>query len=134
MRYAAKVDANQQAIIETLRQIGASVQPLHNVGQGCPDLMVGYRGINYLMEIKANDGKTLTPDQLVWHGDWRGTVFVVHSVDEALQTIGAIGPAPKARHLCCHYNCNRPASLVVEEQPCCATHDGQLLAKGECHQ
>lgn len=63
---------------------------MHNVGSGCPDLLVGFRGINYLLEVKANDKKKLTDDQLIWHGEWNGVVFVVHSVDQALRVIGAI--------------------------------------------
>lgn len=89
MRRAAKVDANQPAIIAALRQIGASVQPLHSVGQGCPDLLVGYRGRNILIEVK--DGgrppseRRLTADQVDWHAGWRGAVTVVNSTEEAVR-------------------------------------------------
>jgi len=37
---AARTDANQSEIVAGLRAIGATVQPLHAVGKGCPDLMV----------------------------------------------------------------------------------------------
>ena len=47
MRRQAKVDANQSDIVAGLRSIGATVQPLHAVGKGCPDLLIGYRGDNY---------------------------------------------------------------------------------------
>jgi hypothetical protein len=93
---AAKVDANQSTIVDALRKIGATVQPLHTVGKGCPDLLVGWRGINTLIEVK--DGKkppsarTLTPDQVEWHGGWKGRVAVAKSVDEALAAIGAVTP------------------------------------------
>ena len=88
---AAKVDANQRDIIAALRGVGASVQPLHTVGGGVPDLLVGYRKRNYLIEIKdgvkAPSARRLTPDQLEWHGAWRGSVSVVTGVLEALAVI-----------------------------------------------
>ncbi len=89
MRRNARVDANHSMIVAALRQVGASVQDLAKVGQGCPDILVGYRGQNYLMEIKVNRGKP-TPAQVVWHMTWQGQVVVVRDVDEALHVIGAI--------------------------------------------
>jgi len=92
MRRAAKVDANQIQIVEALRACGATVQPLHTVGAGVPDLLVGYRGKTALVEVK--DGarppseRRLTDDQLVWHGNWRGgTLAVVCDVESALQVL-----------------------------------------------
>ena len=88
-RYAAKIDRNQVEIVETLRRAGASVQPLHTVGDGVPDLLIGYRGVNLLLEVKGPRG-TLTPDQVEWHGAWRGHVVVVRTIDEALRAAGMI--------------------------------------------
>jgi len=91
MRKAAKTDRNQIEIVGVLRQIGASVQSLAATGKGCPDLLVGYRGINYLMEIKDGEkvpsARELTIDQKHWHSLWRGSVYVVKSVDEALKIL-----------------------------------------------
>ena len=91
MRKAAKIDDNQKAIVNVLRQMGASVQSLAATGKGCPDLLVGYHGINYLMEIKDGDKvlskQKLTIDQEHWHSLWRGSVHVVKSVDEALKIL-----------------------------------------------
>ena len=91
MRYAARVDANQTQIVSALRAAGATVQLLSAVGQGCPDLLVGYQGNNILMEIKdgkkAPSDRKLTSDQIVWHSEWKGLVFLVTSVDEALQLL-----------------------------------------------
>ena len=89
MRRNAKVDANHGVIVAALRQVGASVQDLAKVGKGCPDILVGYRGQNYLMEIKTNKGKATLP-QIAWHTFWQGQVVVVRDVDEALHVIGAI--------------------------------------------
>lgn len=83
-----RVDANQAAIVSALRNVGASVQILSEVGKGCPDLLVGWRGINLLFECK--DGSKppskikLTPDELEWHSTWMGQVTVVVSPSEAV--------------------------------------------------
>lgn len=89
-RRAAKIDANQPEIVLALRAVGASVECMQAAGSGFPDLVVGYRGVNYLLEIKTAKGK-LTKDQKTWHPLWRGQVEIVRSVDEALLAIGAIG-------------------------------------------
>lgn len=89
MRQAARVDANQSAIVLALRQVGASVQLLHVVGSGCPDIVVGYRGKNYLIEIKV-PGAGLTGKEPEWHQLWRGQIAIVYGVDEALEMIGAV--------------------------------------------
>ena len=87
MRRAAKVDANQQQIVKALRKVGASVQSLAAIGDGCPDLAVGYRGKNLLLEVKQPKGK-LTEDQEKFHREWKGDLCVVRSVDEALLLLG----------------------------------------------
>lgn len=93
---AHKIDRNQPEIIRALRAVGAIVQPLSAVGCGVPDLLVGYRGRNHLLEVK--DGarppseRTLTPDQVEWHGRWRGEVRVVYDALDALLAIGATDP------------------------------------------
>ena len=38
---ASRVDSNQPEIVATLRGMGCSVQHLHAVGKGVPDLLVG---------------------------------------------------------------------------------------------
>lgn len=88
MRRAAKTDRNQGEIVKALRGVGATVQPLHAVGQGCPDLLVGWRGINILIEVKdwnqPPSKRVLTDDQVEWHGGWKGQVAKVETVDAAL--------------------------------------------------
>jgi hypothetical protein len=80
VRRAAKVDANQAEIVAEFRRLGAVVQPLHSVGQGVPDLLIGYGGRNYLVEVKDGDKAKLTPDQVVWHDAWTGQVNIVRFV------------------------------------------------------
>lgn len=92
MRRAARTDANQDAIVAALRAYGCSVQSLAALGKGCPDLLVGFRGQNWLMECKRQreDRKKrpdLTDDQVDWMRDWRGVVHVVLSADDALSFV-----------------------------------------------
>jgi hypothetical protein len=93
MRTRARVDTNQPAIVEALRKAGATVLHLHTIGKGCPDIAVGIHGRNYLMEIKdgslSPSKQKLTRDEQEWHEAWRGEVYIVSSVDEALAAIGA---------------------------------------------
>ena len=92
MRRAARVDGNQAEIVSALRQIGASVATCHAVGQGFPDICVGWQGNTYLLEIKdpskPKSDQKLTPSQIEWHASWRGHVAVVKTVREALEAIG----------------------------------------------
>lgn len=94
MRRAARVDANQDAIVTALRAAGASVQSLAAIGKGCPDLLVGFRGANWIFECKngakSPGNRPLTIDQQAWLRDWEGTVAVVLNPDSALRLIGAL--------------------------------------------
>ncbi|MGB3206466.1 MAG: hypothetical protein WBB28_15880 [Crinalium sp.] len=92
MRRITRVDNNQQAIVAALRQHGCTVQHLHQLGQGVPDLLVGCEGINYLLEIKDSakppSKQRLTPDEVAWHLSWEGKVHTVNSVAQALNICG----------------------------------------------
>ena len=86
----ARVDRNQPEIVNALRNVGASVQHLHTVGQGCPDLLCGFRSRVYILEVKM-PGARLTKDEREWIDTWQGgEVFIVHSPEEALNVIGAV--------------------------------------------
>ena len=99
MRRSARVDSNQAAIVAALRAAGATVQPLHTIGKGCPDLLVGYHAINLLFEVK--DGslppsrKMLTNDEAQWFGTWNGQAQIIESVDEALAALVAAYPTKR---------------------------------------
>jgi len=79
--------------VEELRARGFSVQSIHTVGDGCPDLLVGcpINRKNYLFEIKdpakRPSQRALTKDEEEWHARWRGQVAIAHSVDEILEAI-----------------------------------------------
>lgn len=91
MRRAARIDSNQPEIVKAARSCGASVQPIHTLGKGIPDLLIGYRGVNLLWELKDGllvpSARVLTPDEIDWHAAWRGAVTVVSSVSDALEIL-----------------------------------------------
>jgi len=106
---AARRDDNEELIVSTLRAAGASVTVI-GMGDGVPDLLCGFRGTTYLLEVKAplgprggNRGRstgaarvsaggdgTLSRDQLAWWAAWRGAPpVIVRTPAEALAAIGA---------------------------------------------
>ncbi len=92
---AAKIDRNQPEIVAALRKAGASVQSLAGVGQGVPDLLVGYMGKTALLEVKdglkVKSKQKLTEDQKPWHANWRGgTLATVDGIDAALRVLKAM--------------------------------------------
>lgn len=95
MRTRARVDANHSLIVRALRDAGCSVETrLAEIGFGCPDLLVGLRGQNFLLEIKngleSPSKRRLTEQEKVWHQTWRGQVSTVESVEDALRACGLL--------------------------------------------
>jgi hypothetical protein len=87
MRYAARVDANQEQIVSALRAAGAYVWII-----GLPiDLLVGFKGHTFLVEIKDGPKKRLTKLQTDFFDNWcGGTLCRVDCPDAALRMIGMI--------------------------------------------
>ena len=82
-RVYGKVDAVQHEIVTFLRKFGCSVQSLASVGEGCPDLLIGYRRVNYLAECKTPGGRHRAK-QGEWAESWAGgPVLLLRSVEEA---------------------------------------------------
>ena len=85
-------DSNQTEVVQGLRDRGISVAITSNVGSGFPDLVLGYKGFNYLCELK--DGKKppskrkLTPAEQDFKCDWTGNYFVANNLHEILYLIG----------------------------------------------
>lgn len=91
MRYANRIDANQNNIVDTLRKCGATVR-IVSQGDGIPDLLVGYRGYTILMEVKDGDkvpsARKLTPAEQKFFDEWTGGMLViVNSAEEAIDVL-----------------------------------------------
>jgi hypothetical protein len=87
MRYAARVDANQQQIVSALRAAGAYVWII-----GLPvDLLVGYNNHTFLVEIKDGPTKRLTSLQQDFFAKWTGgTLCRIDGPEAALRMIGVL--------------------------------------------
>ena len=86
MRRAAKRDSNEQEIIYALLQVGATVEQLND--DALPDLVVGFRGENYLLEVKTSTGRLTKAQAAWWAKPWNGHRAIVRDVDAALKAIG----------------------------------------------
>lgn len=96
-RRRAKRDANHAAIVKALELAGCSVLDLSAVGGGAPDVLVGYRCSNVLLEIKnpatkrgqKGTGAITVARQTEFRASWRGDpVTVVHTAEEARAALG----------------------------------------------
>lgn len=95
IRYAAKRDEAEDAIIKDLKRCGCTVAQLS--GKNLPDLLVGFKGNNFLLEVKSDKsvhhqkGGGVSDGQLEWAIDWRGKKpRLVRCTEDALRAIGAI--------------------------------------------
>ncbi len=79
----SRKDANQNDIVEELEAAYCSVEDLHKVGGGVPDILVGHNIRNFLFEIKV-EGEYLRPNQEKWHDIWRGQAITIWTAHEAL--------------------------------------------------
>lgn len=94
-RGRGRADANQPAIVAAMLKVGASVLDTSKLGGGFPDLVVGFRSQNFLLEVKnpenAYGRRGLNANQLAWNANWNGRrMIAVCSIDEALRAIGVI--------------------------------------------
>ena len=87
MRYAARVDANQEQVVSALRAAGAYVWII-----GLPvDLLVGYKNHTWLVEVKNGPKKRLTALQDDFFKNWTGgTLARIDGPEAALRMIGVL--------------------------------------------
>lgn len=95
MSFRFQSDRNTREICKALREAGAQVYYWKAISRtkGVPDLIVGYMGQTYLLEVKS-DGKqsrkgVLSPEQEKFHSEWKGgPIATVHTLEEAKIAIG----------------------------------------------
>lgn len=81
-RYAKRRDANEAPIVTGLRRAGASVLQLDKF-----DLLVGFRGADYKLEVKV-EGEKMKPHQRDFADNWQGSpTHEVHNLREALAVL-----------------------------------------------
>ena len=100
MRLSGRTDANQSQIVKDLRKMGATVYPTSNLGSGFPDILVGFRGLNYLFEVKDGNQppskRKLTDDEKDFILAWGGQVSVIETSQDALDFM-CLGALPVCR-------------------------------------
>ena len=87
-----KADSNQSSLVKQIRKIpGVTVRHTHTVGQGFPDLAIGFRGKTILLEVKdpANipSKRRLTEDEQDFFNNWTGEAYVVETFDDVLKIL-----------------------------------------------
>lgn len=91
MRTRGRTDANQQDVARYLRSLGMSVHIASGSGGGFPDLVVGFRGVTCLLEVKdgakVESKRVLTAAQEAWHATWAGHVQVCESKEAAAEEV-----------------------------------------------
>lgn len=77
--------------MDALRDLGVSVCVIKYP----VDLLVGWKGVNWLIEVKRSygprggrAGRRLTPAQRAFFDSWKGQVRKVHSLDDVLALLG----------------------------------------------
>lgn len=86
-----RTDDNHSSIATLFRQLGCSVADTSQLGAGFPDLVVGHRGRNLLVEVKDGNKwlsrQKLTAAEAEFHDAWRGQVCVVTSAADVLRLV-----------------------------------------------
>jgi len=77
-----RLDGNHAEIRAALEAVGATVNE-----KGPLDLLVGFRGANYLLEVKTARGQ-LRASQKSFLDRWRGQAHIVRTVEDAFGVIG----------------------------------------------
>lgn len=119
-----KLDANHKVIVEALIAVGASVIDTSSLGHGAPDLIVGFVGRTFLIEIKnpktRYGRKGLNPYQVKWWETWTGVPpAMVYSIEEALQAIGLHIVSPGMYSFCPGHSTGSVRPCDGRDRLCC---------------
>lgn len=93
MRHAARKDTNQGLIVTALRAAGATVAVLSD--KDLPDLLVGYEGQTFLLEVKdgakSPSRRRLRPGQERFFGQWKGgPLHKIETIADAFRVVGIV--------------------------------------------
>ena len=95
MRMRGRVDSNQTHIVDALRKMGATVAITSALGDGFPDIVVGYNGFNALVEIKDGSKyasqQQLTLDEAKFCSEWKGHYTIIKSVADCESLLNYLG-------------------------------------------
>tara|TARA_R110000850_G_scaffold188906_1_gene314546 strand:+ start:246 stop:533 length:288 start_codon:yes stop_codon:yes gene_type:complete len=77
-KHKNKRDANEKEIVTELQSQGFTVERMDVPA----DLLAGYGGHDYLIEVKMPKA-TLTGPQTIFYGEWRGSKTILRSIEAA---------------------------------------------------
>lgn len=90
-RQAARIDANQPEIVKALRKLdGVSVELDKD------DLLVGYKGATYWIEIKTSAKAKVKESQKKLLREWQGHYAICWTVEMVMYEIGYLKPECKS--------------------------------------
>ena len=94
IRRAAKIDENQPALVELIRAMGVSVAITSAAHDGFTDLVIGFGGVTVLVEVKDGSKeparRKLTPQQVTFHGSFKGAITVIENVQQAVELVNRL--------------------------------------------
>lgn len=89
--HKGRVDNNHKAVMDALRNAAMKPISLASVGDGCGDILVGFRGINVLLEVKDGEkppsARELTAAEKEFESTWPGQYCIVLSPEEAVEAV-----------------------------------------------
>jgi hypothetical protein len=86
-------DRNHLAIMRALESYGVLVADLSGAGGGVPDLLCGYRGMMFTIEVKTPTG-SLSKAQRAWFDEWSEyPALVLRSLDDVVHVMGVLRDA-----------------------------------------
>ena len=96
---AKRVDGNQAALRDAWRALGGSWLSIYPESGGEPDALVGWQGMDQLVEVKLPLGKRggsshsrLRQKQVDWHAAWKGRpVATVRTISDLVLLFGMTG-------------------------------------------
>lgn len=93
-RYARHTDSNHRPIVNALRAMGCTVEPIQG-STGTPDLLVGCFGLTELVEVKPDVGETRRRNpresQVEWAERWKGRKpVVVRNLDDCAALVSRL--------------------------------------------
>ena len=101
MRRFSRLDANHRATCDLLRAVGYSVYSTASLGGSFPDFLVGAKGVNLLLEMKAvgpkggmsAGAKRSLKGEAAWAERWRGApvIFATYPQDALAAVQRALG-------------------------------------------
>lgn len=101
---AKRIDGTQREVVQVLRKLGVNVHITSDLGKGFPDLVIGLKGRVFLIEVKngklSPSKQKLTPDEKEFHYIWKDYVYIIKSVDEAIDFVNSMPWKRKVAYGC----------------------------------